>query len=47
MQTIKELQADHGVKSLDSLNATEQDLLAVALGSCKSALAHPQECRPF
>jgi hypothetical protein len=32
MQSIKALQNDRGVKSLDSLNASEQDLLAVALG---------------
>jgi hypothetical protein len=33
MQSIKELQNSQGVKSLDSLYATEQDLLAVALGA--------------
>jgi len=33
MQSIKQLQNDRGVKSLDSLNASEQDLLAVALGT--------------
>jgi hypothetical protein len=31
MGIIKELQDDHGVKSLDLLNVNEQDLLAVAL----------------
>jgi hypothetical protein len=33
MSNIKEMQNTNGVKSLDSLNATERDLLAVALGA--------------
>ncbi|KAF4632905.1 hypothetical protein G7Y89_g5214 [Cudoniella acicularis] len=47
MPTIKELQNSKGVKSLDSLNATEQDLLAVALGApARQVLLHAEEVGP-
>ena len=47
MPTIKELQDTKGVKSLDSLNANEQDLLAVALGApARQVLLRAEEVGP-
>ncbi|KAH9213060.1 hypothetical protein DL95DRAFT_367474 [Leptodontidium sp. 2 PMI_412] len=47
MHSIKELQITKGVKSLDSLNATEQDLLAVALGApARQVLLRAEEVGP-
>jgi hypothetical protein len=47
MQIIKELQNAQGVKSLDSLNSSEQDLLAAALGApARQVLLRAEEVGP-
>lgn len=47
MPTIKEMQNTTGVKSLDSLNVSEQDLLAVALGApARQVLIRAEEVGP-
>jgi hypothetical protein len=47
MPSIKELQNASGVKSLDTLNASEQDLLAVALGApARQVLIRAEEVGP-
>lgn len=47
MKTIKELQNAQGVKSLDKLNSSEQDLLAVALGApARQVLLRAEEVGP-
>ncbi|KUJ15041.1 NADPH-ferrihemo protein reductase [Mollisia scopiformis] len=47
MAKIQEIQTSQGVKALDSLNATEQDLLAVALGApARQVLIRAEEVGP-
>jgi hypothetical protein len=47
MPLIKEIQTAQGVKALDKLNATEQDLLAVALGApARQVLIRAEEVGP-
>lgn len=47
MPSIKEIQNAKGVKSLDALNASEQDLLAVALGAtARQVLMRAEEFGP-
>ncbi|KAH8660905.1 sulfite reductase flavoprotein alpha-component [Tricladium varicosporioides] len=47
MPSIKEIQVNQGVKSLDALNASEQDLLAVALGApARQVLLRAEEVGP-
>lgn len=47
MPSIKELQNSKGVKSLDTLNASDQDLLAVALGApARQVLLRAEELGP-
>jgi hypothetical protein len=45
--TIKQMQITKGVKSMDALNASEQDLLAVALGApARQVLIRAEEVGP-
>jgi len=47
MQSIKDMQNAKGLKSLDSLNVNEQDLLAVALGApARQVLLRAEEVGP-